>query len=54
MTQLKRDINIFENQYELHPKVMIGDFNVADDLRDTTSTTLTTSTIDTDQRRQKS
>ena len=32
MTQLKADINIFENQFELHPIVMIGDFNVADNL----------------------
>ena len=31
MTQLKAD-NIFENQFELHPIVMIGDFNVADNL----------------------
>ena len=36
MTQLKGDINIFEN----HPIVMLRDFNVADNLRDTTSSTL--------------
>ena len=47
MTQLKADINIFENQFELHPIVMIGDFNVADNLHDTTSLTLKTRTIDT-------
>ena len=46
MTQLKADINIFENQFALHPIVMIGDFNVADNLHDT-SLTLKTRTIDT-------
>merc|ERR1711860_35037 len=47
MTQLKRDMSIFENQFEIHPIIMIGDFNVADNLHDTTSLTLKTRTIDT-------
>ena len=47
MTQLKRDMSIFENQFEIHPIIMIGDFNVADNFHDTTSLTLKTRTIDT-------
>ena len=46
MALLKADINTFENQLELHPIVMIEDFNVADYLHDTTSLTLKSRTID--------
>ena len=53
MRNLKRDLAIFEETHGIHPMVIGGDFNAADNLEDTTSNIIKTRTVKTIERIKK-
>ena len=50
MMNLERDLEIFEETHGIHPMVIGGDFNVADNLEDTTSNFIKARTVETIER----
>ena len=50
MMNLERDLEIFEETHGIHPMVIGGDFNVADNLEDTTSHFIKARTVETIER----
>ena len=53
MRNLERDLAIFEEMHGIHPMVIVGDFNAADNLEDTTSSIIKTRTVETIERIKK-